>query len=466
MFYMTRTFETIKFRSVTEASKEVNQLKIEKLLESEWQLYRSISPASHAENQRASITMPLGVTSSFQHWDPDPLSITSAKGPWMFDVDGRRMLDLSMGFGAMLAGHLNPEVIKEVQEVLLQGTIFTSPAPDTRGAAEILARRFVVDQVRFANSGTEATMYAIRAARAFSKKKAIVKIEGGYHGAYDPLTVSVKPKLTEAGDAFSPNAVHDESVVPGVVFPVPYNDLAALERIFKEHASTIAGIIMEPVLENIGIVLPDDGYLEGVRNLCDEFGVLLIFDEVKTGLTAGPQGAAQRLQVQPDLICLAKSIGGGIPVAAFGGKKEVMATIADGRFMHMGTFNGNPLSMAGVRAMDRIATDEALFDAESLNRSALTQISELIHEYELPAHTVGFGIKGCVTWSQSPVRNYRDYKATNFGLAELSWLWSINRGIITPPGLDEQWLISLAHTSSEIDLLVQIFKELACALRS
>jgi len=466
MFYMTRIFETIKFRSVTESSSEVSPKKIEELLDSEWQLYKSISPQSHAENKRASITIPLGVTSTFQYWDPYPLSIVSAQGPWMFDVDGRRLLDLSMGFGAMLAGHLNPEVVQEVQEVLLKGTIFTSPAPDTRDAAELLCRRFGIDQVRFANSGTEATMYAIRAARAFTGKHGIVKIEGGYHGAYDPLSVSVKPKLSDAGDPLAPTAVFDEAIVPGDVYPVPYNNLDALANIFRKHVDSIAAIVMEPVLENIGIVLPDDGYLEGVRELCDQFGLLLIFDEVKTGLTAGPQGAAQRLQVQPDLICLAKSIGGGLPVAAFGGKKEVMATILDGRFMHMGTFNGNPLCMAGVRAMDRIATDEALADAESLNHQALTRISDVIEEYDLPAHTVGFGIKGCITWSQNPVRNYRDYKATNFGLAELSWLWSINRGIITPPGLDEQWLISLAHTQNEIDLLVNNFAELACALRN
>ena len=465
MLYMTRIFETIKFRSVTETSSEVGQKKIEKLLESEWQLYKSISPLSHAENVRASVALPLGVTSTFQHWDPYPLTIVSAIGPWMIDADGRRLLDLSMGFGAMLAGHLNPEVVKEVQEVLLKGTLFTSPAPDTRDAAEILCRRFGVDQVRFANSGTEATMYAIRAARAFTDKHAIVKIEGGYHGAYDPLSVSVKPKITDAGDALAPNPVHDSAIVPGVVYPVPYNNLEALNEIFRKNSRSIAAIVMEPVLENIGIVLPDDGYLEGVRELCDRYGVLLIFDEVKTGLTAGPQGAAQRLGVQPDLICLAKSIGGGLPVAAFGGKREVMATILDGRFMHMGTFNGNPLSMAGVRAMDRIATDEALHGAESLNRQALSRISDVIEEYDLPAHTVGFGIKGCITWSQNPVKNYRDYKATNFGLAELSWLWSINRGIITPPGLDEQWLISLAHSQNEIDLLVNNFAELACALR-
>jgi len=462
---MTRLFETIKFRSETLDSKVIPPERIEKLLTEEWELYLSSSPASAAENHLACQTLPLGVTSSFQHWDPYPLSIESASGPWMFDVDGRKMLDLSMGFGAMLAGHLNPEIIAEVEKTLKRGTIFTSPSPDTRGAAELLAKRFGIDQIRFANSGTEATMYAIRAARAFTKKGGIVKIEGGYHGAYDPLSVSVKPALSAAGDSESPNAVFDEAIIPGIVFPVPFNNLAALEEIFRKHISEIAGIVMEPVLENIGIVLPDDGYLEGVRALCDKFGVLLIFDEVKTGLTAGPQGAAQKLGVKPDLICLAKSIGGGLPVAAFGGKNEIMKTISDGRFTHMGTFNGNPLCMAGVRAMDRIATDDALYNSESLNRQALSRIADLISEYELPAHTVGFGIKGCVTWSKTPVRNYRDYKATDFRMAELSWLWSLNRGIITPPGLDEQWLISLAHGQEEIDLLVNNFKELACAIR-
>ena len=143
-----------------------------------------------------------------------------------------------------------------------------------------------------------------------------------------------------------------------------------------------------------------------------------------------------------------------------------MDAITDNRMPHFGTFNGNPLAMAGVRAMDKVCTPEALAKAEALNVQALTRISEIIDEYELPAHTVGFGVKGCITWSVDPVRNYRDYKATNFEIAELSWLWSLNRGIITPPGLDEQWLISLAHTQTEIDLLVEDFRELAIALRS
>jgi glutamate-1-semialdehyde 2,1-aminomutase len=384
----------------------------------------------------------------------------------MVDVDGRKLLDLSMGFGAMLAGHLNPVVVEEAKVALEGGTLFVTPSPIARDASERICKRFGIDQVRFTNSGTEATMYAVRTAKAYTGKSAIVKIEGGYHGSYDPLTVSAKPDLKLAGPADAPYPVVPVGTNPGVVFVVPFNNLAALEKIFAEDHESIACFILEPVLENLGIVLPDAGYLKGVRDLCTRYGIVLIFDEVKTGLTAGAQGAAHRIGVQPDLICLAKSIGGGLPLAAFGGKKEIMAAITDNRMAHFGTFNGNPLAMAGVRAMDKVCTVEALGKAEALNNQALTRISEIIAEFQLPAHTVGFGVKGCVTWSKDPVRNYRDYKATDFQVAELSWLWSLNRGIITPPGLDEQWLISLAHTQAEIDILVNDFLSLAVALRS
>ena len=157
---------------------------------------------------------------------------------------------------------------------------------------------------------------------------------------------------------------------------------------------------------------------------------MLIFDEVKTGLTAGPAGAAQRLGVRPDLITLAKSIGGGLPLAAFGGRRDVMEVVVDGRMAHFGTYNGNPLVMAAARAVDEICTQEALDSAEAINVRAMDAIDQVIADYELPAHTVGLGVKGCVTWSTSPVRNYRDYKATDFGLAELSWLWGLNRNIL------------------------------------
>ncbi|MFZ4123400.1 MAG: aspartate aminotransferase family protein [Candidatus Planktophila sp.] len=454
------------FRNVPATSKPLSESKVGALLDQEWARFKEATSGSEKENKLAAQTSPMGVPSSFQHWDPYPISIKSAKGAWMVDMDGRDVLDLSMGFGAMLAGHLNPVVVQEIKESLDVGTLFVTPSPISRDAAERICKRFNLDQVRFTNSGTESTMYAVRTARAFTGKTGLVKVEGGYHGSYDPLTVSCKPTLAQAGDAENPNVIIDPATVVGDVFIVPYNDAEALERTFAKHKDKIACFVVEPVLENIAIVLPDAGYLERVRELCDQYEIVLIFDEVKTGLTAGPQGAAQRLGVQPDLITLAKSIGGGVPVAAFGGKKKFMDAVTDGRMSHFGTFNGNPLAMAGVRAIDKICNAETLGVAEGFNMQALNRISEIISEYELPAHTVGFGVKGCITWSTSPVRNYRDYKATDFQIAELSWLWSINRGIMTPPGLDEQWLISLAHGQKEIDLLVEEFRSLATAIRN
>jgi glutamate-1-semialdehyde 2,1-aminomutase len=454
------------FRYIPASSKPVSPDRVAKVLADEWKLFTKNTAGSAAESERAFASLPLGVTSSFQHWDPYPISIASAEGAWMTDVDGRKLLDLSMGFGAMLAGHLNPIVVEEIQTSLRQGMLFVTPSPTSTDAAERICKRFGIDQVRFTNSGTESTMYAVRVARSATEKMGILKVEGGYHGSYDPFVVSSKPALDKIGDPENPTPAIDSNLVPGDIYVVPYNNLPALERMFEANATKIACFIVEPVLENLAIVLPDAGYLEGVRALCDKHNVVLIFDEVKTGLTAGPKGAAARLGVKPDLITLAKSIGGGLPLAAFGGKKKYMDFVSNGKMAHFGTFNGNPLAMAGVRAIDRICTDEAMAKAEAFNMQALDRISAIIDEFELPAHTVGFGVKGCVTWSTNPVRNYRDYKATDFGIAEAHWLFSLNRGIITPPGLDEQWLISLAHGQAEIDLLVEDFREFAIALRA
>jgi glutamate-1-semialdehyde 2,1-aminomutase len=454
------------FRHIPASSKPVSPERVAQVLADEWKLFTKNTAGSAAESKRAFASLPLGVTSSFQHWDPYPISIASAEGAWMTDVDGRKLLDLSMGFGAMLAGHLNPIVVEEIQTSLRQGMLFVTPSPTSTDAAERICKRFGIDQVRFTNSGTESTMYAVRVARSATEKMGILKVEGGYHGSYDPFVVSSKPPLDKIGNPDKPKAYIDSNLVPGDIYVVPFNNLEALEKMFKKNSKKIACFIVEPVLENLAIVLPDVGYLEGVRALCDKYDVVLIFDEVKTGLTAGPRGAAARLGVKPDLITLAKSIGGGLPLAAFGGKKKYMDYVSNGKMAHFGTFNGNPLAMAGVRAIDRICTDEAMAKAEAFNMQALDRISAIIDEFELPAHTVGFGVKGCVTWSTTAVRNYRDYKATDFGIAEAHWLFSLNRGIITPPGLDEQWLISLAHGQAEIDLLVEDFREFAIALRS
>ena len=454
------------WRSLPTSYEPLDHARVAELMQAEWDRFTSTTAGSAAHHARAVKPLPLGVASSFQHWDPHPIAIASAKGAWLTDVDGRQLLDLSMGFGALLVGHLNPTVVEAVTAALDTGTLFVTPSPTTTEVAEMFQRRFALDMVRFANSGTEATMYAVKAARAFTGKRGIIKIEGGYHGGYDALSVSVKPDVEVAGPEDAPIPVTPFEVEAGIVHVVPYNDLDRLQAILAEHADEIAAVVMEPVLENISIVLPDAGYLAAVRQACDDHGVLLVFDEVKTGLTAGYAGASQRLGIKPDLIALAKSIGGGLPLAAFGGRGDIMNEITEGRMWHFGTYNGNPLTMAAAAATDEVCTHEALDRAEEINDNALRAIDEIIATYQLPAHTVGFGVKGAVTWSPAPVRTYRDYKRTDFEAAELSWLWGVNRGILTPPGLDEQWLVSLAHTDADMGLLVEAFRELAVALRS
>ncbi len=448
-------------------STPLNPDRVEALLAQEWEKFERHTPQSGEHNARASKILPLGVTSSFQHWDPYPISIVSARGAHVTDVDGRKLLDMSMGFGAMMVGHLNPVVVDHVRHALDHvGTLFVTPSPTATEVAELFQERFGLDMLRFTQSGTESLMYAVRAARAYTGRKAIIKIEGGYHGGYDPLQVSVKPALADIGPAHAPTPDTPFEVEAGTVHVVPFNDLDRLRAILAEHGREIAALVMEPVIENLAIVVPDEGYLAGVRQACDEHGVVLIFDEVKTGLTAGYAGASQRVGIKPDLVTLAKSIGGGLPLAAFGGRQEVMQVVVDGRMAHFGTYNGNPLVMAAARAVDEVCTHEALDGAEGINVRTLDAVDAVITEFDLPAHTVGMGITGCITWSTTPVRNYRDYKATDFRVAELSWLWGVNRHILTPPGLDEQWLVSLAHTDEDMAALVTDFRDLAQALRA
>jgi len=280
-------------RTVPESSTPLDPGRVASLLAGEWERFAAQTPGSAAAYARAVKSLPLGVPSSFQHWDPYPVSVVKARGAWLTDVDDRQLLDLSMGFGAMLVGHLNPTIVAAVKNALEEvGTLFVTPSPTTTEVAERFQRRFGLDKVRFANSGTEATMYAIRTARAYTNRKAIIKLEGGYHGGYDGLAVSVKPALADAGPEDAPTPVVPFDVEAGVVHVVPYNNLDRLAAVLNEHKGQIAAVVMEPVMENISIVLPDAGYLAGVRALCDEHGTMLIFDEVKTGLTAGYAGAS------------------------------------------------------------------------------------------------------------------------------------------------------------------------------
>jgi glutamate-1-semialdehyde 2,1-aminomutase len=437
------------------------------LLEDERALYRERTARSRAVTERARHSLPLGVASSFQAYDPWPIVAKRAQEAWLEDVDGNHYVDFNMGFGALFAGHCHPKVRAAIEAQLDEGTLFVTPSESNAEVAELLVERYRLPLWRFTNSGTEATMDAIRVARGVTGRDKLVKVEGGYHGHHDEVMISMKPPIADAGPADAPWAVPATAgITPAVLrdtIVIPYNDADALERVLQR--GDVACFIVEPVMENIGICLPEPGYLQAVRGLTRRYGTLLIFDEVKTGITAGWSGAAGALGVEPDLVTLAKSIGGGLPVGAFGGAREHMDSITVGKVLHLGTYNGNPLVMAAAKAvLSEVCTPRATQHAIDRNRRYLDACDALIAENGLPAHTVQFGAKGCITWSPDPVRNYRDYKATDFDLAFAQWLWGINRGVLLPTGLDEQWLISVLHDDDDVAHGVDVFRSFVEAI--
>ncbi len=435
----------------------------------EMQVYAERTRMSQAATERARKVMPAGVPSSFQAYEPWPVVVKHSSGSRMIDVDDNEYVDYDMGFGALFAGHMNPAVFKAVRDQLDDGTLYVTPCELNAEVGEILADRYGFPMWRPTNSGTEATMDAIRLAKGVTRRDKIVKVEGGYHGHHDEVMISNKPSLDDAGPADRPNSVPQSAgISKGVladVVVVPYNDAEALDRALA--GGDVACFIVEPVMENIGICLPDPGYLEAVREITRKHGTLLIFDEVKTGITAGYGGATAQLGVRPDLVTLAKSIGGGFPVGAFGGEAEYMDYITRGEVLHLGTYNGNPLVMAAVKAtLTEACPRPVVEETIARNDRLVDACQEIIDRSGIPAHTVRFGAKGCITWSTTPVRNYRDYKATDFDLAFAQWIHGINRGVLLPPGLDEQWLISVMHDDADAMRYATVFAEFVDELTS
>jgi glutamate-1-semialdehyde 2,1-aminomutase len=336
--------------------------------------------------------------------------------------------------------------------------------------AQELARRFGLPRWRFANSRTEATMDAVHLMRSITGRDLIIKIEGCYHGHHDSVQVSVAPEPEEAGPAEAPASAPASSGIPRAVtdltMVVPFNDIGAVARRLDEHPGRVAGLIVEPVMMNAGIIEPEPGYLAGLKDLLHSRGALLTFDEVKTGLTVGPGGVTRLSGVQPDLVCLAKSLGGGVAVAATGGTAEVMQHVADGGYEMVGTFNGNPLAMAATRAMlTEVATPEAYRRIEALRRRAAAGIEAEIARTGLTAHVVTAGAKGCVVFAAEPVRDYRGFLRVADAFSHAHWLYQHNRGVFLPPwGKIEQWLISVQHDEADVGRLVDNFGVFAHAV--
>jgi glutamate-1-semialdehyde 2,1-aminomutase len=412
-----------------------------------------------------------GVTSSWQITAPQPVWLSHGRGSKVYDVDGNEYVDLHGGYGAALAGHAHPAIAAAVQRQAGRGTHFAQPTPDAVAVADELARRFGLPSWRFANSGTEATMDAVHLMRSITGRDLIIKIEGCYHGHHDSVQVSVAPDPDEAGPAGKPASAPSSTGIPRAITDLTlvatFNDLDSVARLLDEHPGQVAGMLVEPIMMNAGIIPPRPGYLAALKDLLHSRQALLTFDEVKTGLTVGPGGVTRLSQVQPDLICLAKSLGGGVAVAAIGGTEAVMDHVASGGYEMVGTFNGNPLAMAATRAMlGEVATPEAYQRIEKLRRRAADGIEQAIADTGLTASVVTAGAKGCVVFSAEPVTNYRGFLGVDDRYSHAHWLYQHNGGVFLPPwGKIEQWLISVQHDEADIDRLVDNFGAFARAVR-
>lgn len=450
----------------------VDLARLDRLIEEQEEIFLARQSKSAALLERARASLAGGVTSSWQIAEPQTIWIGRGKGSRVFDADGAEYIDLHGGYGVMLVGHAHPKVVEAVARQIARGSHFAQPTPDAIEVAEDLARRFGLPLWRFGNSGTEATMDAVHLMRAATGRRKIVKIEGSYHGHHDSVQVSVYQEHPDIGPKHRPLSVPAADGIPKEIVELtlvaPFNDSEILRQIFDENAGEIAGMLIEPVMMNAGIIPPDDGYLEEVRAITRENGALLAFDEVKTGLTIAPGGATDLFGVSPDIICLAKAMGGGLPCGAIGGSEEVMGLIVDGAYEQVGTFNGNPLTMAAARAaLTEILTDDAYAHFDRLRVSMTEACEKVIAEWDLPAFVTAFGAKGCIMFSPQHVRNYRDFLDIDDRFSHCHWLFQHNNGVFLPPwGKAEQWLVSVQHSDADVDIFLDNFAAFAQALRS
>jgi glutamate-1-semialdehyde 2,1-aminomutase len=439
-------------------------------LEQELKTFERRTPRSAESHKRNLKRIPLGVASNYRAYDPYPIFVKDASGSHFRDLDGNDYLDHNLSFGALMAGHCHPAVMKAVEERLSKGTMFGMPHDMEWQLAEEICKRFPVEMVRFGSSGTEATMHACRLARASTGRDKILKFEGGYHGLHDTALVSVKPHSPEYGDIGAPVSVPGGLGVPEAslknVVMATFNNLESVQRRFDENSGTIAAIILEPIMMNVGMCFPQPGFLEGLRSIATRNGALLIFDEVKTGAKLAPGGASEYFGVKPDIICLAKSIGGGFPLAAFGATVAVMDLISQHKVFHGGTYNTNPVSMAaGLATFREVLTPENYAHVSKLSKKLVDGYQRVIAKVGLRSYVANAGANGVLMLYPQEIRNYRDWEKIDTDLWNHYWFGMVNRGVMAQPyWWDEQWTVSVQHTDADIDKHIAAFEDLAPAL--
>jgi len=443
---------------------------IDKLIEEEETKLEPKHRASIEYRKIAERTVAGGVASSWQDSPPHTVYVDHGERNRLVDIDGNEYIDFHLGYGAMVMGHAHPKITEAIQKQAARGTHFAQPTKDLDAVGENLVDRYKLPLWRFCNSGTEATLEATRLMRANTGRDIILKIEGSYHGHHDSLMFSVGPDPVDIGPREHPVSVPQAMGIPqafaDLVRVVPFNDLAEVERALGEHEGNVAGMIIEPAMMNCGVILPESGYLQGVKDLLHKHGAYLAFDEVKTGATLAYGGAAEVFGVTSDIICLAKAIGGGLPCGAIGATRELYQLVIDGAYDMAGTFNGNPLTMAASRAaLTEVMTKDVYPGLDAIYSYMEENLTKVIEQTGLPAHVTGVGGKGSVIYSAKPVREYRDAVGIDERITYLAWLFQQNRGVFKSPWTkQETWTLSIWHTEEDAQRYVSNFEEFATAI--
>ena len=424
-------------------------------------------PETRRAFRRAKAVIPHGVNSNFRYWgDDDTLVIARGQGAYIWDLDGRRYIDYRLGFGPVILGHAHPQVDARVHEAMRGGVTFAWTTPWEIEAAERIVRLTGVDKVRLTNTGTEATFHALRIARAYTNREKFIKFEGQYHGQVDYFMFSnASSNRRMIGSRRSPIPAAATSGIPKAVqqyiITLPFNDFEAVERTVKARWGDIAAIIVEPVLGNLAGIMPKPGFLEHLRRLADEYGIVLIFDEVKTGFRIAKGGAQEYFGVRADLVTYAKSLGNGYPVAAIAGREEVMMTIQPGAMAHGGTYSGNAVAAAAAAAtLQVLEEDDALATIERHGRALMDGIRTILAEEGIPAWVGGPpSMFGVVLGVDEEPRDLRDYLKADADLYEEIGMELIRRGVMPDADGREPWFLCAALSDEDVAYTLEAFRE-------
>ena len=435
------------------------------LIAAETRRYIAANSASETLHRRAEGVLPGGDTRNSIFWEPFPVYIDNAQGSRITDVDGNRRVDFINNMTTLILGHRHPSVISAVEDQLKRGVSYPAPSPLVVEWGELMCERVPsVDKIRFVNSGTEATLNAIRAARAYTGKNLLAKCEGAYHGNHDSVQISVTPELSYAGHADSPHAVAGTQGISkratDEIVLMPYNDAKNAERIVREHAEELAAVIIEPINGQCGMVPASTEFLQTMRDITTELGIVLIFDEV-IAFRASRGGAQDYYGIYPDLTCFGKTIGGGLPVGAFGGAEYIMMQFdpsGEGpEVAHAGTFNGNPMTAAAGVATLKELTDPVFIDLEEKGDYLRAKLRNIIARAELPMSVTGAASLFAIQCTPGPVTNYRSYAENDTEMLDYVFLAMLNRGYLLSNRCAGN--ISTAHTYEELDGFAAAFAD-------